>query len=78
MMELLQERNREGTGAACPSMPKSDLERKMTVIAGHEAFSSNSGKKGAASPLERGAGNQELFKDVVRSCRKKSIEMEVQ
>ena len=56
MMELLQEKYCEGTGAAYPSMPKSDSERKMKVIAGHGAFYSNSGKKGAASPLERGAG----------------------
>ena len=56
-METLQERNLEGAEADCPSVPKSELVRKITGLTGHGAFSRNSGRKESASTLERGADN---------------------
>ena len=77
-METLQERNLEGAETDCPSVPKSELVRKMSGLKGHGAFSRNSGRKECASTLQRGAATQEVFKDVVRSCRKKIREVTAQ
>ena len=77
-METLQERNLEGAETDCLSVPKDELVRKMSGLKGHGAFSRNSGRKECASTLQRGAATQEVFKDVVRSCRKKIREVTAQ
>ena len=59
-------------------MPKSDLARKMTGLTRHGAFSGTHGQNKLHHLWTEGQATQELFKDVVRSCRKKSSEAKVQ
>lgn len=74
-MDTLQERKFEGARAAYLSMPKVSQQGKLLSWLHMELFPGTQGKKKVHHLWIEGKATQKVFKDVVRSCSKKSTQV---